>query len=438
MKKFLIIINSLAILASPITKAQETIHLSLSDCRRMALSSSEDLKKAENNTLKAAIDVKNATTSFLPKVDASLMGEYMFPDMNIGETELMMHGAYLAGITLTQPIYAGGKIMAGRRMSKIGEKISEEQKRMAKMDAIVEADNAYWTYVAVREKVAMLEAFYAQMDTIHRQTNVSVSAGLATDNDLLRIDAKQTEISYLLQKAKNGADLCKMSLCRIVNLDYDTNIIPTDTIITVEAPSNLSTDFSSRPEMKLLEKQIEIGEEQIKMTRGDVLPTVGLSVGYTYYGNIKMKGVTDLGEGMTMPYTKEFKDGLGLAMLAVKIPIFHWGENLRKIRKARYDLDNAKLDLSKNEKLLSIAVQQSIRNLTDGYRMVSTAEKGLRQANENLRVMINRYEVNLSSLTDLMDAQTQWQQARNNLIEAQTQYKIYQTAYLRSVGQLID
>ena len=75
-------------------------------------------------------------------------------------------------------------------------------------------------------------------------------------------------------------------------------------------------------------------------------------------------------------------------------------------------------------------------NLEDGYRMVQSATVGLHQAEESLRSMQNRYDAHLNPLTDLLDAQSQWQQSQSNLIEAQTQYKIYETEYLHAVGRL--
>ena len=137
-----------------------------------------------------------------------------------------------------------------------------------------------------------------------------------------------------------------------------------------------------------------------------------------------------------MPYTQEFRDRIGIAMLAVKIPVFHWGENRKRVRKARYELRNAELELQKNSRLMSIEVQRAVRNVEDGYLLVGTAETGLRQAEENLRVTGNRYAASMAPLTDLLDAQSQWQQAESNLIEAQTQYRIYETEYLRATGRL--
>ena len=123
-------------------------------------------------------------------------------------------------------------------------------------------------------------------------------------------------------------------------------------------------------------------------------------------------------------------------MLAVKIPIFHWNEGRNKVRKAQFDLDNARLEMQKNSRLLDLEVQQAIRNVEDGFRLIEAADLAFRQAEENLRVMQNRYAASMAPLTDLLDAQSQWQQASSNLIEAQTQYKIYETDYLRATGKL--
>ena len=282
----------------------------------------------------------------------------------------------------------------------------------------------------------MAEQYKRQMDTLYRQTATALRAGMATDNDLLRIEAQRSNVEYQLQRARNGADLCRMSLCYLIGVPSDTEIVPTDTLIDCAAPGQLSADLSARPELRLLQKQVEAGEKQMRMTRADLLPIVGLSAGYTYYGNIKLKGMADMGDGTMMPYTQKFQDGIGIAMLAVKIPLFHWGEGHKKVQRARYDLENARLDLQKNSRLLDLELQQAIRNVQDGYRLIDVATIAFRQAEENLRVMRNRYAASMSPLTDLLNAQSQWQEASSNLIEAQTQYKIYETEYLRAAGRL--
>lgn len=417
-------------------RAQQPMKLSMEQCRDMALTTSEELKQADNRLRQAELDDKIAATARLPKIEGSATGAYVLPDIEMTGMELAMRGAYMAGLTLTQPIYTGGKISASRQMARLGRQIADQQLRMTRMDVLVDADNAYWSYIAVRRKVRMLESYSTQMDTIYKQTSSAVAAGMAIENDLLRIEAKRTEIEYQLQRARNGADLCRMALCNVIGAPLDTAIEPTDTTFNIESPTAMSLDIARRPEVGLLEKQIDVNMQRIRDARSEMLPTVGLSAGYSYYGNIKLKGFADMGNGTTVPYTQEFRDGIGIAMLAVKIPIFHWGESRKKLHKARYELDNSQLELQRNMRLMSIEAQQAVQNVEDGYRMIHTAESGLRQAEENLRVMRNRYAAAMSPLTDLLDAQSQWQQAQSNLIEAQTQYMIYRTDYLRATGQL--
>lgn len=410
--------------------------LSLAECRRMALAHNEGLQKADNDVRRAELDKAIAFSAYLPKVDAIATGTYLFPDLNMMGMELQMRGMYMAGITLTQPLYAGGKIRAGNRLAAIGRECAEENRRKVRMQVLADADQAYWTYIAVRWKVRMLQVYRRQMDALHDQAQTGVEAGMATANDLLRIEAKRSEIDYQLQKAENGVNLCRLSLCNVLGADLDTNFAPTDTVIALPASVPMDESIVLRPELRLLQKQVEAAEQQVKSARADILPKLGLSAGYIYYGNVKLNGMATDAQGTPVPFTQQFKDGMGLVMASLSIPLFHWGEGLRKVKKSRLALQDAHLDLQKNSRLLRIEVRQAVQNVSDSRNLVETARRGEGQATENLRVMRDRYAAGMCTLTDLLDAQSQWQQARSNLIEAQTQYKINETEYLRVTGRL--
>ena len=270
----------------------QTVMLSQGEARRMALEQSEDIKTQTNKLEQAKLDRQIAFAGYLPKLDASATGAYVGPDIDMFMgSRLAMRGVYMAGITVTQPIYAGGKILAGNRMAKIGSEIADQQLRLTRMDVLADTDNAYWSLVAVRQKVTMLRSLKALVDTLYNQTAVAVSAGMATDNDLLKISSRRSEIDYNLHKAANGADLCRLSLCYATGLAPEAEVIPTDTIIDVTMPETGISDASLRPEINMLEKQVELNKQQVKSSRADMLPTIGLMGGYTYFGNIKMKGV---------------------------------------------------------------------------------------------------------------------------------------------------
>lgn len=432
----LCVVSQVVALAQPSGAA---LTLNVEKCRQMALESSEDVKKGNNALTQSALDRKIAVSAFLPAIDASGTVLYMTPDMEMSGMEMIMKGTYMAGVMLTQPIYAGGKILTGKKMAEMGENAAAEQLRMAKASVIYDADNAYWTYVAVLQKQEMMDVLAAQLDTLFSQIGVASSAGMATDADLLTVKAKRSEVEYQVRKVANGVALCKMALCRVVGVPFDTEIAVEDVAVPEEF-TRMGTDnvsVSDRPEMKLLETSLEISRMQVRMTRGDYLPTLALVGGYCPFGNIKMKTMVDAGGGNYVPYTQKIGQDMGVAMLSLSIPIFKWGQGYNKVRKAKIDVDNAALDMQKNGRLMELQANQAAFNLSDSYNLIEAARDGKAQADENLRVTENRYHASMCPLSDYLDAQFQWQQARSNLIEAFTQSRIAETDYLMSVGALV-
>lgn len=432
----LCVVSQVVALAQPSGAA---LTLNVEKCRQMALESSEDVKKGNNALTQSALDRKIAVSAFLPALDASGSVMYMTPNMEMSGMEMIMKGTYMAGVMLTQPIYAGGKILTGKKMAEMGQDAAAEQLRMAKASVIYDADNAYWTYVAVLQKQEMMDVLAAQLDTLFSQIGVASSAGMATDADLLTVKAKRSEVEYQVRKVANGVALCKMALCRVLGVPFDTEIAVEDVAVPEEF-TRMGTDnvsVSDRPEMRLLETSLEISRMQVRMTRGDYLPTLALVGGYCPFGNIQMKTMVDAGGGNYVPYTQKIGQDMGVAMLSLSIPIFKWGQGYNKVRKAKIDVDNAALDMQKNGRLMELQANQAAFNLSDSYNLIEAARDGKAQADENLRVTENRYHASMCPLSDYLDAQFQWQQARSNLIEAFTQSRIAETDYLMSVGALV-
>lgn len=435
MKKIIILFMACLWNVSSLT-AQESLHLSLSQCREMALANNEDLKKADNSLKKARLNKDVAFLNFFPKIDGSAGTVYMLEEADVMGNSLIMKGTYLAGLSLAQPIYTGGKIMSGNKIADIGVDCAKESVRLTRMEVIAQADNAYWTYLSVLDKVKMLEGCKVRLETLKSQIKSSVEAGMATDNDFLRIEAKNSDIKYQLQKAKNGAEICRMALCNIVGQDWNTDIVLADTSFVVDFPRLNEYGTSMRPELRLLENQIKIGKEQLKIARADILPTFAVSFGYSYLGNLKFEGMADMGNGNFMPFTQKISDGFTVAMATLSVPICRWGAGLKNLKKARFDIDNSILELEKNKKLMDIEVVNSENNLKDGYMMIETAKSGLEQAKENLRIVSSKYLSSLVSLTEFLEAETLYLQAESNYIEARAQYKIYETEYLKATGVL--
>ena len=433
MKLLLVILVSFCRIAVH-AQQPDCIRLTQAVCHELSVKNSEDIQKQQNALQQALLDKQIAFAHHLPDIDASLISVLM-KDTKITEgMDLQMAGTYIAGLSLTLPLYAGGKITTGNKLAKVGIEVQKINQEKTRQEVIYEADKAYFTYLAVKSKVTVLEAYIQQMDSLVSQVNLSVGVEMATNSDLLRIQAKRSEVEYNLIKAKNGMELCRMALCAALGLDlsmqFDTD--EKDIRIPDKLQTAETTDINVRPEYQLLVQNIKAKELEIRNARAGMLPTLALVAQYSRYGWAYMKG-----EQQGYSYKTEISGTSPVLMASLSVPLWHWGKEIKKVKKAKFDLENAQLDMKKNRRLLSIENEQARQNLQDSYRMIASARLGLNQAEDNLHNLRLRYENSMSTLTDLLDAYSQWQQARSNHIEAQTQYKIYETEYLRITGRLL-
>lgn len=419
------------------TFTASSMNLSLRECREMALQTDEDMKIAQNHLSQSDLDKGIAKTAYFPKFDINGGAFYLTPNPSMGSTmDIQMRGVYMAGISLTQPIYTGGKIITGNKLAKIGKEVSEYQLEATRTDVIAEAEKSYWMYVAVLSKIEMIKAYITQLDSIYAYTLSAYEVGLTTELNVKRVDSRKSELQYRMNQAKSGADLCRMALCRIIGVEETEPIYPTENFDIAGFPELNFSGIDNRPELQMAKKNIDVKKLDVKMALSDFLPTVGMQIGWNAFGNLKMTSYTPLQDGSYYPFTQSVDYRGFVGAVSVSIPVFHWGEGFKKVKRAKMEVENASLSFEKNRKLMELQAHQTYHNYIDGYELIGSATKALKEAEENLEAITEQYQVGLMTLTDLLEAQAQWHTSYANLIEAQTQYKINEVDYLRSVGLL--
>ena len=429
--------NILLSLSLMVASGINAMDLSLKECREMALNNDEDMKIAQNRNVQADIDKGIAKTAFFPKFDINGGAFYLTPNPSMGAAmDIQMRGVYMAGISLTQPIYTGGKIITGNKLAKIGREVSEYQLEATRMDIIAEAEKSYWTYVAVLSKIDMLDSYMTQLDSIYAFTLSAYELGMTTQLNVNRVESRRSELIYRLRQAHSGADLCRMALCRIIGADENESIVPTESLESMIKPESDFLGIENRPELNMARKNIDVKKLDVKMALSDFLPTIGMQLGWNAFGNMKMTSYTPLEDGTVYPFTQTIDYRGFVGAISVSIPVFHWGEGYRKVKKAKMEVENASLSFDKNRKLMELQAHQTFNNYIDGYELIQSASKALDEARQNLDAITEQYQAGLMTLTDLLEAQSQWHTSYSNVIEAKAQQKINEVEYLRSVGML--
>ncbi|MDE5639820.1 MAG: TolC family protein, partial [Odoribacter sp.] len=330
-------------------------------------------------------------------------------------------------VQLQQPVYMGGKVRTAHEMSKVGKAMANVNIRLSCSDVFAETDKAYWQLLGVEEQLKAAEAYRQVLAELLKNVENAGKVGMATGNDVLKVRVRYNEADLMLQKARNGLVLSQMNLCRLIGLNLQTDISIRDSLSETVMPGILaqSAEITQRPDYHLLQEETVLKEKEVHLTRSDFLPQVGVTAGYGYGGGLELNG------------NREAKASFN-AMAVVEIPLFYWGEGRNKYKAARAEHEMSRLNLEKSAQLMELEAAAARFSIQDSQTRIKMAKNALLQAEENLRISNNQYKVGMESLTNLLEAQAQWQEAQTQWVEAKAALRMSETQYLKAIGKLAE
>lgn len=418
-------ILSIGVLSLATASAQRTF--TLDECLEQALSNNVRMRNAENEIRMAEHDRKNAFTRYFPSVSASgggfiankgLMELNMGPDMSMS----MMKDGVVGGVSATLPLFAGGQIVNGNKLAKVSEEVSRTRYRLSENEVRLTTENYYWQVVTLKEKLRTLEVVEARLDTLTRDVEAAVQAGVTTRNDLLQVQLRQNEIKSNRLNVENALALSRELLAQYMGMGLDS----VDVAYAMEGrlpeePAGLflppESALPRTGEYDLLRQNLEATRLQKKIAVGKNLPTVAIGGGY-YYDDL-------LDVGMDF--------WVGFA--TVSVPLSGWWGGSHDIKKQKLQVKNAENQLNDQSEMLMIRMRQSWNDLNDAYKQVDIALTSIDQATENLRMQSDYYAAGTCTMSDLLDAQTLFQQSRDKYVEDYAQYEVKKREYLQATGR---
>lgn len=434
------------------TSAQEI--LTLDQCRQLALENNKQMASAAKQTLAAHYTMQSYKGNFFPNFMASGTGLYssargsfgipggnlptLMPDAtgqflpNGGfayfpaiDLKYKVRTVYMGGIQVEQPLFMGGKILAAYKMATLGKQMAQLNERLTATEVIVETDQAYALMVKAQEMNKVAQSYNAVLQELMKNVQSAYKHGLKPKNDVLKVQVKLNESELSIRKAENALRLANMNLCHLIGKPLTETVHITDDFPAIEQQLEMQVnDITSRPEYQLLDKQVALAKQQVKLTRSELLPQVGIRGSYDYLHGLKVNEQT------------LFDKGNFSVMLNVTVPLFHFGERYNKVRAAKAQLEQTRLEQADlNEKML-LELTQAANNLDEAKLQAQLADQSLAQADENRRVSKSEYEAGLEPLSDHLEAQALWQQAYETKVDAHFQLYLNYVKYMKAAGRL--
>lgn len=332
---------------------------------------------------------------------------------------------FVGALSLTQPIFMGGKISNTNKMAEIGVDIANQQAELEKSEVLYTVENAYWMVISVNNKLKTAQDYQKLLLQLEKNVNELSAEGMATKSDVLKVKVKLNEINMNITKAENGLSLAKMQLCQLIGYPMDADITLLDEI--AEQPpvaandANLDGALNNRMEIKSLEKLIDLSHTQEKIAFADYLPQVALMANY-------MVSNPDFYNG----FEKEFGGSWNVGVV-MRVPILHWGEQKQKVNAAKSERLIAEMKLDDAKEKIELQYRQAAYKIDESMKKLQAAKTNLEEAEENLRYAKLSYEEGLVAVTDVLDAQATWYSAYSEQTDALIELRM-NNLYLKKVS----
>lgn len=348
---------------------------------------------------------------------------------DVGTTEVATQSSY--NLTLSQPLYSGGRLMAGLDIAKANYEISKENLRKAEFDLDYSVVNSYYGVLRTKKLYELAQDSLDMAQSHLKQVNAMYSAGTATKADVLRAEVQVAKMELALKKADNAYALAKDAFNNVLGRDLDAPALLSEKEIVNEMvkPRSysecLAIVFDANPDWKVFQLTKKISEKSVGIQFANYFPMISL-VGST--GNSKVNypeyaGNSDVNSWSIMASgTWNIFDGLATPS---------------RVKESQANLDALKANEEPTRNGIMLDVKDACLNLSSAIDVIDSAKKAVESAQENYNISKEKYRNGIESNLEMIDAQTELTETKTDLYQAQFDYQIAKAKVNKAVGKEI-
>ena len=343
---------------------------------------------------------------------------------------------WAGSIMLRQPIYMGGAITAANKIADIGEQIADNDLDMQTQKTLYSIDQAYWMVVSLKQKQKLATSYRDLVKKLNEDVHKMIKQGVATRADGLKVDVKVNEADMQITQVEDGLVLSKMLLCQLCGIPMNQEITLADeekeslalagSAVDTEQQRVAAADsaVNTRPELRMLQNAIDISKQATNLVRAVYMPHVALTGGYTISNPNVFNG-----------FQKKFT-GVWNVGVIVQVPVWNWFDGTYKVRASKAATNIAEMNLNDTREKIHLQITQSQFKVKEAQKKLNMAMKNIASAEENLRCANLGFKEGVMEVTDVMAAQTAWQQAQSQKIDAEIDVKLTQVGLNKALGIL--
>jgi outer membrane protein len=379
----------------------------------LALENSYKIKARDERIEQANDILKQSRADFLPKVGINYSYNY-FSEVPTSRYTLLgtpveipvgTQNNWRWGTFVRQPIFTGFALLSNYRLSELGIDQSQLEMDQEKLDLVLRVKAAYYDVLGADKAVEVAQTTVESLTQTVKVARSFYDVGMIPVNDVLKAEVELANAQQSLVRAKNAAQTTRATFNTVLVRPVNDPVELEDILVFKPEVGNydayVKIALENRPEIKLLDVSLLQSDQQIRLAKSKYYPEIGVT--YTY-----------LKQGDTASLSgSNFVDANSWEVLAVaNWTLFEWGKTYYSVKEKESVKRQILQTKSDVEDGIRLQVKQAMLDLDSSASNVPVTRKGIESGEENLRVNEERYKAQVSTITDLLDAQTLLARAR--------------------------
>lgn len=443
MKRLLVIFTFI----SSIAFVQQPQQLTLEDAIRIGKENSKTLRISELKVNAASARVSEAKAAMLPLL--KFEGSYKrlsdvdpfavqvpFSPTPIVISPTVLNN-YSLRVGLQQPLFTGFRLRSNAHVAEYLEEASEAERNGSESDLVLNITSAYWMLYQAIETKKFVDENVDRLTSYQSDTENLMKAGMATRNDLLRIQVQLSNARLSQIDALNDVEVATMNLNNIMGQPTDSPIhlisVPTVTMgqggtsvqVSAGTPSPILVNMAmkNRSDLLAMQSRVEAARAGVTAAQGSWWPQLALTANYMY----------SRPNPRYLPTKDEYKPTWEVGVV-MQFDIWNWGTTLFQTEQARSQLQQNEYVLSQMKDNATLEVRRYQLGVERAEKRIDVAREAIEQADENSRSTNEKYKNGLATSTELLDANVAVLQARTSYTGALVEHQIALARLNKAVG----
>ncbi len=400
--------------------------LTLKDCLIQAGTSNRSLKAIAYDQTIAAEGEHIGRSGYFPRVD--IQGGYTAQlepqsiDLGNGKTMATQQADYgFASLGIYQTLYDFGRTDARAGRARTEHEAATFSYKGYEQDIFLQVVTTYFGILQAQHLVQAAEEEVTQM-TDHLQVARNLyEQGVVTRNDLLQAEVRLAGSQQRLLDSQNRLDNAWLQLNYLMNqkADYRASLEDSTTISPPAATAGDEKALDNRPEVKALKKNLEGSNFEVQESRGGYYPEIFARAGVDYVQNKEVK-----------------EQAIMAATIGIKFNLFDGLATTGRYRQAIATRSKNEEALRQLQAIIELEYRTAVNDARVAFERIRVAETSIRQGEENLRINKDRYQAQVGTATDVIDAQTLLTQARTDYYHSTFDYQVAVARIRKALGEL--